>query len=99
MNKYPDSPGIWEWFEEDGTKRLVNVVNTSCVVDKPIFEVTWNGSYYNIEEYFDNIYNLDGSVFETNVLVKSEWTDGRWGNFVAKYGELPEDSIYLYRKS
>jgi hypothetical protein len=40
----PNKPGIWEWFEEDGTKRLVCV----CCLGKDWLRVYWWGGYYSV---------------------------------------------------
>lgn len=95
----PNCEGIWEWFEKDGTKRLVEVVNVYKNIGETCLRVYWNGSYYNVSDRYEDLYNMDGSIFEKNVLVKAEWVSGTWGNRVANNGELPDDLMYLYRNS
>ncbi len=46
----PDKAGIWEWFEEDGTTRLVCV----CVIGKNWLKVYWWGGYYNVNDDVDS---------------------------------------------
>jgi hypothetical protein len=91
----PNCEGIWEWFEEDGTKRLVEVVSPYKDIGENILQVYWNGSYYEIYDRVDNLYNL----FEKNVLIKAEWVGGTWGNRIANNGEIHESLMYLYRNS
>ncbi len=72
----PDKPGIWEWFEEDGTKRLVSVVNTEHNASlPPSFCVFWWGGYYTIND------ERNPSAPEWDWATKAEWPD-RWGNYV-----------------
>ncbi len=39
----PDKAGIWEWFEEDGTKRLVSVCDVGAPVGMKYLRVYWWG--------------------------------------------------------
>lgn len=90
MKNRPDKAGIWEWFGEDGTKRLVEVFN---VMDKfpdasPYLRVYWNGGYYNVND------EHDPEAPEYDWATKSEWPD-RWGNRVGDNLSLSEDKLYL----
>ena len=42
----PNKTGLWEWFSEDGTKKLVDV----CEVLPGYFRVYFRGGYYNITD-------------------------------------------------
>jgi hypothetical protein len=82
----PDKPGIWEWFDEDGTKRLVNVCDCTHGVSPIYLRVYFWGGYYNVnDEGADSIF----APFD-----KAEWSD-RWGRFVGEIGSIPEDQLYL----
>lgn len=92
----PDKAGIWEWFEEDGTKRLVEVFN---VMDKipdcpPYFRVYWWGGYYNVNDETEDLVNVKGEVVVKNHINPAEWPD-RWGNRVGDNLSLPEEQLYL----
>lgn len=80
----PDKEGIWEWFDENGTKRLVDV----CNVDKPIGQVClrvyWWGGYYNVNDEHDT----DNPEFDKYMV--AEWAD-RWGNYVGPRGCVAEE--------
>ena len=91
----PDKPGIWEWFDEYGTKRLVEVCDCAPK-DKgypQYLRVYWWGGYYNVNDEVDNIYDTGCEIVE-EVVRPSEWADN-WGNRVAGNGELPGDQLYL----
>lgn len=79
----PNEPGIWEWFDNRGIKRLVEVVDVSCQVEDQWLRVYWWGGYYNIEN----------EPMECGVVLKAEWPD-RWGNRVGYNGSLSEDQLY-----
>lgn len=90
----PDRPGIWEWFEEDGTRRLVEVYDVSSRLreaypeEPPYLCVYWWGGYYNVND------EHDAENPEYDDLMKSEWPD-RWGNRVGDNNSLPEEDLYL----
>lgn len=96
----PDKAGIWEWFEEDGTKRLVEVFDVASELRKangtepPYFRVYWWGGYYNVNEEVDDLYNCKGEVVEKDHIMPSEWPD-RWGNRIGDNLSLPEEQLYL----
>lgn len=85
----PDREGIWEWFEEDGTKRLVAVFNIEPDASRsPYFRVYWWGGYYNVND------EHDPEAPEYDHLTKAEWPD-RWGNYVGRDRDIPQDQLYL----
>jgi len=84
----PDKPGIWEWFDETGHKRLVVVVNVEPDASYPPYlRVFWFGGYYNVN---DEMVGTDEAEFN-----KSEWPD-RWGNYVGPTGSVPDSELYLF---
>ena len=85
----PDRPGIWEWFDDDGTKRLVEVFDVATPQCKPHLRVYWWGGYYNVNEE-TNPCDPGG-----NNCLMQEWAD-RWGNRVADNNTLPENELYLF---
>ena len=80
----PDKPGIWEWFDSDGTKRLVEVFDIfdHCPECKPYLRVYWWGGYYNVNDVGDGPFD------------KAEWPD-RWGNYVGENESIPNEQLYL----
>ena len=86
----PNKPGIWEWFDNDGTKRLVEVYDVSTSLRKiysnePAYlRVYWWGGYYNVNDETD----------DTGYEWKAEWAD-RWGERIGDNGSLPEEQLYL----
>ena len=84
----PDQNGIYEWFEQDGTKRLVEVVDVCKGMFPPYLRVYWWGGYYNVNDEHDALNP------QYDELTKAEWPD-RWGNRVADNHGLPEDILYL----
>lgn len=87
-NMKPDKEGIWEWFEEDGTKRLVAVCNVSKPLKEIYLRVYWWGGYYNVNDEHD----LEAPQYDP--LMKAEWPD-RWGNFVGEHGTVKDEDLYL----
>ena len=85
----PNQSGIYEWFEEDGTKRLVEVVDVCKGFCPQYLRVFWCGGYYNIND------ERDAEHPEYDEMMKAEWHLGRWGNRVADNHGLPEDMLYL----
>jgi hypothetical protein len=83
----PNIPGIWEWFDNKGIKKLVEVVNIRPDKNQPPYlRVYWWGGYYNVND--EEI----GTIVEK--YCKSEWPD-RWGNRIADNNALPNDQLYL----
>ena len=81
----PNKEGIWEWFEKDGTKRLVSVFDVNKPIGQPpYFRVYWWGGYYNVSD----------DPTEDGPFGRIEWED-RWGNFVAELGTLSQEELYL----
>jgi hypothetical protein len=77
----PDKEGIWEWFDDDGTKRLVSVFNVESNPSfPPYLRVSWWGGYYSIDD-------------EPNLGFKTEWPD-RWGNYVGPVDSVKEYDLY-----
>ena len=88
----PDKAGIWEWFEEDGTKRLVSVCDVG--VDTPYLRVYWWGGYYTVNEVVNEpIYDCDMKQVRT-INRPPEWPD-RWGAYVGDRNSVPEEQLYL----
>jgi hypothetical protein len=75
----PHKDGIWEWFEKDGTKRLVRVFDVGLLGNQYL-RVYWWGGYYNVK----------GDPFEDG---GDEWPD-RWGNYIGSHGTVSDDKIY-----
>ena len=78
MKNLPDKPGVWEWFEEDGTKRLVSVCDVG--IRKPNLRVAWWGGYYSARERTEDIFGSVGGkwvVTQKDVHYEAEWPD-RW---------------------
>jgi hypothetical protein len=90
----PDCAGIWEWFDDDGTKRLVEVFDVAADVRKvypaesPHFRVYWWGGYYNVND------ETDPQHPEYDEFTKAEWPD-RWGNRIGDNSSLPEEQLYI----
>ena len=78
-------PGIWEWFDENGIRRLVEVFNCSPPNRNPYLRVYWWGGYYNVNDEYD----LENSTYH-----KAEWAD-RWGERVSDNNALPDSELYL----
>jgi|ERR1035441_426876 hypothetical protein len=85
----PNRAGIWEWFDKDGTKRLVAVYNTEhnpqC---PPHLRVYWWGGYYNVND------EHEAEHPEWDWASAAEWAD-RWGNYVAPHGCFGDEELYL----
>lgn len=96
----PDRAGIWEWFEEDGTKRLVEVFDVAAKLREatghadPHLRVYWWGGYYNVNEETDCLYDSKGSLLDEVYTMEAEWAD-RWGNRVGDNNSLPDEQLYL----
>ena len=89
MNNRPNKAGVWEWFQEDGTKRLVAVVNIEHDATRPPYlRVYWNGGYYNVND------EHDPEAPEYDWAIKAEWPD-RWGNYIAPHGCFGDEELYL----
>ena len=90
----PDKAGIWEWFDEVGTKRLCFVCDTNEKLREatghaePALEVYWWGGYYSIEDRHE-----PGHPEWDNQL-KAEWPD-RWGNYLGPAWSFPDEQLYL----
>ena len=83
-----DTNGIWEWFDEDGTKRLVEVIDVCEGLIPQYLRVYFSGGYYNVHD------EHDPENPEYDEYTKAEWPD-RWGNRVADNNGLPDDQLYL----
>ncbi len=47
----PNCPGIYEWYDDRGKKRLVEVVDTEIYPGfPPHLRVYWWGGYYNVND-------------------------------------------------
>lgn len=88
----PDKPGVWEWYDDHGVKRLVEVYDINAS-HRNIFGGAWLrvyfwGGYYNVNDEHDL------SNPEYDIYTKAEWAD-RWGKRVADNNTLPEEQLYL----
>jgi hypothetical protein len=83
----PDKEGIYEWFEEDGTKRLVSVCNVAAKLGGVCLRVYWWGGYYRVNDEHDPDHP------EHDVYNKAEWPD-RWGNYVGTEDSIPDTQKY-----
>lgn len=84
----PTCPGIYEWYDDNGSKRLVEVVDV-CKGMLPLYlRVYFAGGYYNVND------EHDPENPQYDELTKAEWPD-RWGNRVADNHGLPEQDLYL----
>lgn len=68
----PNKPGVWEWFDGNGDKYLLDVVDVGTQ-EHPYLRVYYRGGYYNV--------NDDPEEPENSPFRDAEWID-RWGNFV-----------------
>ncbi len=85
----PDREGVWEWFEENGTKRLVCVFNTEPNPFLPQYlRVYWWCGYYNVND------EPDPDAPQYDWATKAEWPD-RWGNYVGPIGSVKEEDLYM----
>jgi len=92
----PTHAGIWEWFEEDGTKRLVHVCNVAEALGEQRLRVAWWGGYYDVHDRTENIYGYVGHkwrVVERDVHYPAEWPD-TWGAYVGDCNSVPEEQLY-----
>jgi len=81
----PDKAGIWEWFEKDGTKRLMSVVDVEHdTTRRPYLRVYWWGGYYNVRDEPDN----------PGPFGVTEWPD-RWGSYIGPIGSVEDKDLYL----
>lgn len=48
----PNKPGVWEWYDENKHKKLVNVVDAGYE-GEPYLRVYFNGSLYDVTKEFD----------------------------------------------
>lgn len=92
----PDREGIWEWFDEDGNRRLVEVFNVMKNIPghRPYLRVYWWGGYYNVNDEVTNLYDCQGNIVEKNIVDEAEWTDS-WGVRVGDNQSIPQDQLYL----
>lgn len=81
----PNKEGIWEWFDENGKKQLVSVINVGKDEDTVWFRVYYLGGYYNVNDEWI------GTVDEE--FGKSEWPD-RWGKYVCELHAIPLEDTY-----
>lgn len=90
----PNEPGIWEWFDYKGNKRLVMVVNVSEYVEDQWLRVCFAGGYYNVNDEPTELVNTEGKV-TGKYTFPSEWPD-RWGNRVGNISSVSEDQLYRF---
>ena len=81
----PWKEGIWEWFDESGTKQLVNVINVGKDVNTTWLRVYYGGNYYNVHDEWIGTEDED--------FGKSEWPD-RWGCYVSELNSIPLEETY-----
>ena len=92
----PDKKGVWEWFDDDGIKRLVLVCNVAERLGEQRLRVALWGGYYDVTDRTEDIYGcVKGKwvVVEKDVHYSAEWPD-RWGNYVGAHGCVPDEQIY-----
>lgn len=81
-NNRPDQSGVWEWFDENGVKQLVEVFDVaSSFCKKQWLRVYFRGGYYNVND--------------EDQFCKTEWPD-RWGKFIGPIGSIAEELLYLF---
>jgi hypothetical protein len=90
----PNIQGIWEWFKEDGTRRLVCVYNVGIPLKEVRLRVKWWGGYYDVRDSVEDTYYCDGSVAKKDVRRSAEWPD-RWGEYVGRLGSVKDEDLYL----
>jgi hypothetical protein len=83
----PGKPGIWEWFDEDGTKRLVHVCDVGVPKGEQHLRVAWWGGYYRISDEYDPKHP------ENDKYTAAEWPD-RWGKYIGHPESVLEDDLY-----
>ena len=93
----PNCEGVWEWQDDNGNIHLMEVYNVGTK-EFPHLRVYFNGSYYNVNDTIDNCYDMDGSIIEKDIFIPAEWQKS-WKNRIADNDTLPENRLYLYRKS
>lgn len=74
----PNKPGIWQWYDETGVARLVDVVDVFGNVGAMWLRVYFWGGYYDVHDSEDR---------------EAEWPD-RWGSYVGQRGNFGEDEIF-----
>lgn len=84
----PTSPGIYEWIDDNGNTRLVEVVDVCKGFVPQYLRVYFAGGYYNVNDEHDPQHP------EYDWATKAEWPD-RWGNRVANNHGLSEKELYL----
>ena len=93
MGPKPNKEGIWEWFDESGNRRLVDVVNVEHDPSRPPYlRVAWWGGYYNITPESHDLIDSKGKVCG-NYTFPAEWAD-RWGTYVGPRESIPNDQLY-----
>lgn len=85
----PTSPGIYEWIDESGKLRLVEVVDVCKGLCPQYLRVYFAGGYYNVNDEHDPEHP------EYDELTKAEWPD-RWGSRVADNHSLPVEQLYIF---
>jgi hypothetical protein len=89
----PDKPGVWEWFEEDGTKRLVHVCDVGVPMGEKCLRVAWWGGFYNVHDLVNEpIYDCNMRQVRT-ISHPAEWPD-RWGKYVGPLESVLNDQLY-----
>jgi hypothetical protein len=82
----PNKEGIWEWFDDQGVKRLVDVANVEFDKSRPPYlRVCFWGGYYNVHDECVGTWEEEYN--------KAEWPD-RWGSFVGIRGSVSEQELY-----
>jgi len=89
----PTKEGIYEWFDDDGTKRLVSVCDVSAKKDNSYLRVAWGGGYYDIKESISPVYNMRGQIVSYHQR-PNEWDGGTWGKRLGDIGSIPEEQLY-----
>ena len=79
----PTKPGVYEWYDEHGNVRLVDVVNVweRCGANKQWLRVIWWGGYYDVTP-------------DTDGIPGNDWPN-RWGRFMGERKHYAESQLFL----
>lgn len=79
----PDKEGLWEWTDDNGNVRVVNVIDVGY--ESPWLRVYYLGGYYNVHD------ECIGTPDEE--YSKAEWPD-RWGRYLGTLESIPLEETY-----
>lgn len=69
----PNKEGMWVWYDANGDKMIIPVIDCGKKINVIWFRVYFEGGYYNVNDEFIETPDEPYS--------KSEWPD-RWGEYV-----------------